>query len=902
MDRPPSRSSYGRTASRSSTSTTNTRVTMHSANSSVSPVPPSPQLAHSQHSHRLYHASCQRPTSTTPRTNPRMTPRLTRESSSESTRQPVVSSFLQERLQNQRQAESEKASSWSRTNTDVNSSGEFGRAIPGSPIKGGGSDDRRPDSSAGSESSRKKGLGVKDMEQVISSLHKQNFDLKLELYHRRERQTALEDQVETLEADKRRAEEMNDSLVQEMEKRDKAIEEAVGMIVMLEAQLEQFAQERAMVQQIEAEGQYMAHKFDPCYEDPAPKSKSPDIPRQEDDARVLNRMPSFLSQRSENTENLRNVYLGARGSVISLTQVPEGGADPDNGPGTRLGSPSMSVLSESSFVSVYGKERQTSGPKKLDEPLSFDGADGPTKARSINRPKTSLAKSPLPHHSHGRSNSASNRPGQFDSITNVIDRSSPLQQVESTYSQENSEERPSSRDRDGFPGRTPNQRRTKEDKRESLRKVVTDAPGGVRLHDHNLPPTPDTISTSTLRRFQNSNETLSKQAMMRRSHSGLSDASDEKADGHSGARLDQPIHALKASAKIIELNNSAYLENRGRSIQRPRSADETTVSHRRGNDWDTDDSDVESLESSLDIWMRESAKPNQQGGRVSPDLFSFPPGAAKGGWAMDAMFGPGNVYHGSVSTGADPQRVMDLFPVQQELFSASLPPPPPNRRSSLNAQAAAASKPSFLSRPTNAKVSKPGRRNRQRRNSDDIQMRAEMQTPVQPLQQAPPAGEQKKNHYPPITGQQAVRNGLTKLFRRSLGGGSANNVPPPTATSDSAPAEPSTVEPPNTNGELALPPWISRTGAAEDDRESATPPPIMRLPRHARHVSVDMPVPDDSMGQEPATPSTPMLGGPLNDKATPEQAVGSPRVASASGNRRKWLPGFGRAGLRNKTG
>src|SRR6478752_1650934 len=115
------------------------------------------------------------------------------------------------------------------------------------------------------------------MKQVISSLHKKNFDLKLELYHRRERQTALEDKIEALEVEKSRAEEMNDHLSQELEKRDKAIEEAVAMIVTLEARLEQYAKERSIIEQIEAEGQYAAPTFDPCYEDPRPATQSPDM-------------------------------------------------------------------------------------------------------------------------------------------------------------------------------------------------------------------------------------------------------------------------------------------------------------------------------------------------------------------------------------------------------------------------------------------------------------------------------------------------------------------------------------------------------------------------------------------------------------------------------------------------
>ncbi|KAF4437870.1 hypothetical protein F53441_12928 [Fusarium austroafricanum] len=859
---------------------------MHTAHSNPasSYAPASPNL--SQHSHRLYHVTCPRPSTTTPRTTTR-TPRLTREASSESTRQTAISSFLQEKLQQSRIAESDR-SIWSRS-TDVNSSGEFSRSLS-SPIKVMEADGHRPQSAAGSES-KKKGLGVKDMEQVISSLHKKNFDLKLELYHRRERQTALEEQLETLEVEKSRAEEMNEHLTQEMEKRDKAIEEAVAMIVTLEARLEQFAKERHIIEQIEAEGQYAAPTFDPCYEDPRPATQSPDMMQQMGGGKAIARMPSFLSDRSETTENLRNVYLGTRGSVLSLAQVPEGSGDADNGRGTATGSPSLSVLSESSFVSVYGskEEHDNGGMQEVDEPLALDGASLPAKASTINRPKTAFVKSQVPPNRSARSNSLSTSQAQFHSINNVIGYGSPMQKTDRKHTPRKVDERPETRDKDGpdvFTGRStlsPNHRRTKEEKREALRRVMTDAPGGVRLHEQNLPPTPDTISTGTLRRFQNSDDTLSKHPTMQRSHGALSETSEN--DGsmgmHSGVQLQESMRAVKASAHIIELNNSAYAENRGRSIQRPRSADETTISNRRGNDWDTDtdDSDVESLESSLDIWMRESAKPNKNRGRDSPDLFSFPSNAAKGSWAMEAMYGAGHT--GGASIGADPEMVRNLFPVQQELFSTSLPPPPPNRRSSLNAQTKEQPKTSILSRPlANPKVSKSSRKKgHQRRNSDDIQMRAGMQTP-----QAPPAGDQKKNHYPPITGQ-PVQNKFAKFFRRS------SAAPSPVPASETGPTEP----PPNTgfsssvNSATGLPPWISRTGVQDEDRDSATPPPIMRGNRQSRQTSVD--IGDDSvMSQEPGTPGTPKMSGP-NDSEQFE----SPRAAAAGG-RRKWF------GLRNKQG
>ncbi|EHK47055.1 hypothetical protein TRIATDRAFT_180243, partial [Trichoderma atroviride IMI 206040] len=161
----------------------------------------------------------------------------------------------------------------------------------------------------------------------------ENFDLKLELYHRREKQSTLESSIETLEKEKRQTEEMNETLLDELEKRDKAVEEAVAMIVMLEAKVDQLLQERNMVLQVEQEGFFCRQDMEQKY------------------LRAINRVPSFLSEKSENTENLRNVYLGVRGSALSLARVTEGNIEVDNGAtnGPAPGSPTLSVLSESSF-------------------------------------------------------------------------------------------------------------------------------------------------------------------------------------------------------------------------------------------------------------------------------------------------------------------------------------------------------------------------------------------------------------------------------------------------------------------------------------------------------------------------------------------------------------------------
>ena len=217
--------------------------------------------------------------------------------------------------------------------------------------------------------------------QTVSTLHKQNFDLKLELFHRREKQTELEDRLERLEADKAQVEEMNDQLLHELEKRDKAVEEAVAMIVVLEARIEQLFKEREMVRQVEVEGLFYAHGEgqESGVGVATPRQPTLDFPSKssglQHDPNVLARMPSFLSEQSGHTENLRNVYLGVRGSVISLPKTGEEGADEGTGHANGMTSPSLSMLSESSFLSVYGQKQPANLAEVPTEELSM--LDGP---------------------------------------------------------------------------------------------------------------------------------------------------------------------------------------------------------------------------------------------------------------------------------------------------------------------------------------------------------------------------------------------------------------------------------------------------------------------------------------------------------------------------------------------
>jgi hypothetical protein len=162
LARDKSRPCYPRTTSRSSTAT---RMTEQSNASGASQRSASPQLRNA-HLHRHNHDACRKPSSPAPSSRHQ----LSRETSTESARRTPVSSFLQEKLQKERQAESHKlASSSSRTGSDMSASVELGTAAQRSPGKNTGVDLHRPQSSSGVDPSHNgKGFALKEMEQVCA--------------------------------------------------------------------------------------------------------------------------------------------------------------------------------------------------------------------------------------------------------------------------------------------------------------------------------------------------------------------------------------------------------------------------------------------------------------------------------------------------------------------------------------------------------------------------------------------------------------------------------------------------------------------------------------------------------------------------------------------------------------
>ncbi|KAG6256240.1 hypothetical protein E4U23_002555 [Claviceps purpurea] len=947
------RQQYPRAPSRSSIHTSASRRASVTPSSPSSPIATPPQLSHS-HSCSTHRHSHGQSSTDYPRTMSRPTSSPPRRDSIESS---SVSTFLQEKLERERKVELEKQaqlqSSLSRPSPDINAPAELGRAL-GSPLKASPSVGNRPASSAGYENVGKKGHGVKEMEQVISTLHKQNFDLKLELYHRRERQNTLEARLDSLEHDKARMEDVNDRLLIELEKRDKAVEEAVAMIINLETKVDRLLRERSMVQQMGNEKFLCTHDYNNGYLTPVPRSRagSDSTRKKERTAKSVNRMPSFVSEYSETTENLRNVYLNGKGSVLSLSRVA------DSSPGTEnmraLGSPTPSVLSESSFVSVYGRKERigmSHDDTNMDETLVPNGTEAPffsnPGAEKVERcsGRCGTARSISSSRTAGSRTSSA---GHFQSITDVIG-GSPLQRLERSATGSYSSRRDSGHRRaHGTQDNTivqsasqdgqPDQGGTRQNKRNSLRKVLTDGSGSARLHDHRLPPTPDTMSSSTLRRLQGSDDSL-----LREWASALRKGAQAEAERESWASPSRP--------------NMDSLSDKGgdASASRPRSAAHSTIttttatspSHKNGQDgWDSDkenDSDTQSLHSSLDIWMREGALSPRtvERERGSQDAYSL---HSTGSRARRAT---GSVINGLESVSEDGTHtppptldcMRDLFSLRQGLF-ANTAPPPPNRRSSLLAgtgSSETASQPSASQASDCASISERGssstkhRSHRSRKNSADVGRREDSTTPVprdqratppvasRPSSQSQPSSDHKQRSHAPVPAQQhGARAGLNRLFRRSVGGAS-----PAAATKENTPEpdSPATIKNHHLQHHAAMgvPSRASQSPSTEDDRSGATPPPISLNPRQARRNTVgaegeaerlwgeDVHKRGKTSGPSVAATAAAVALAQREAAAVAEESPSSGSGAGAGagagvGTRRKWLVGFSRREGKSKGG
>ena len=117
-----------------------------------------------------------------------------------------------------------------------------------------------------------------------------------------------------------------------------------------------------------------------------------------------------------------------------------------------------------------------------------------------------------------------------------------------------------------------------------------------------------------------------------------------------------------------------------------------------------------------------------------------------------------------------------------------------------------------------------------RTNSSDGRPASQNQPPT--MAAAPGQGQdgQQKRHYPPNASQQTTQTrgrGLNSLFRRSIGSAPPDNHAAPASAPPTESSFPAAVK----NGPapmVGIPSWGRRADLVDDDRASATPPPIMR--------------------------------------------------------------------------
>lgn len=425
---------------------------------------------------------------------------------------------------------------------------------------------------------------------------------------------------------------VNEQLLAELEKRDQAVEEAVGIICALEEKIDKLTKERTLVGSYDAqyESDYFRRSCErdgqatqdldsspPQYNGPG-NATSIRLAQLSVASKSVGRMPSFLSEQSEGAEALRSLYLGNdHNSHLSLPKLSEennGKDDPEEV--DAMDSPRLSVLSESSFISVYGDKGLVIDALDLN-----DGADTGSPAVRRHRKSISIEKwvderakaAKTPRRPSTSKAPSTLRYDQYPSILNVLE--SPLQRLEKMerkLSRHNASVRLFSQPM-STAVRSGGSRHDNQTEREAMRKTEMTTFG----HQQALPPTPDTISTNTLRRFKNSNDTL----------------------GRGAAEEEQ-----EPDLERLDLMSDAPSYNSVANI-RPHSAGETVTSRREGHGWDTvtqsevtetnSDPDVE-LPSTFDPWIamgREKWRPRVQ----PPDMFTF--GCDDGEeWGRDMMF------------------------------------------------------------------------------------------------------------------------------------------------------------------------------------------------------------------------------------------------------------------------
>lgn len=315
--------------------------------------------------------------------------------------------------------------------------------------------------------------------------------MKLELYHRRDRQNKLEAKLAVAQKiieEQAECQEMNQILLYELDRRDQAVDEAINLITCLEEQIELLKEENLRLSRVNHNKVVDSESNELASYRQQQASLSPPVSKKTLHPRPLPRVPSFLSENSEGTEALRSLYT--RYTIPSESALSKLNEEDDEGAREALDSPrlsSISRLSESSFISIYGDkhahsdQNQGHDRRKINSSVLSWVEGAPVSS-------TAVAWTPLSHMTH--------------SLSNAI-KSESLSRPD----------RVSSHSRKNLAASIQTQKRFHSDL--------------SRFEDrHILPPTPDTFCTGKLRADScNSDYTLNQQERELTSYSSPSEVS-----------------------------------------------------------------------------------------------------------------------------------------------------------------------------------------------------------------------------------------------------------------------------------------------------------------------------------------------------------------------------------------
>ena len=354
-------------------------------------------------------------------------------------------------------------------------------------------------------------------EQHVSQIKNQNFDLKLELFHLRQKNEQFEAtlaKVPELEADNKELQSINDELLLELEKRDVAIKEAVELICERERQIEEMG---------EAETYFLRNAKQQEHDSPSQGDSSgpkeldsrPQLHAQDADAegqpqaglspsrvhassptpsRTSRRVPSFIRDPKRSTQMLRSLYLEdgsqvqpdrSSGSLARPGSLYSGEDDDDD---HMLNSPRLSVLSESGFSSIYGsRERSHSPPQNhashAEEHSHHDNEPPRTDQREARLQKW------LVERDRPTTPAQQTLTAPFSSIGQVLEDIPGVSKARELGSiQHNEQKHRAERNTDET---------LKKKSRTHHQRPSSPAFGGPMFGGSLLPPTPDTLSTTT---------------------------------------------------------------------------------------------------------------------------------------------------------------------------------------------------------------------------------------------------------------------------------------------------------------------------------------------------------------------------------------------------------------------